>query len=79
MPNGHALSLVEARELTGAMVYALEDAASVFYVGRTRNAAKRFYQHGKAESTNLYLARRLRLSKGSVHVRLLAGHLIRRD
>jgi hypothetical protein len=65
-------TLDEARSLSGAMVYALSDKLGVFYVGRTRNPSRRFYQHKTRTGPNIYLAKRLRESGASVLVRVIS-------
>jgi len=59
-----------ARALRGSFVYALVDEGGIFYVGKTTNARRRFYQHG-AVTSNLQLARRIRKAANGLLVMVL--------
>lgn len=67
------LTLSGARALPGPVVYALSDAKGTFYIGRTKNPARRFYQHQSLTGENIYLIKRLRESGSSVQVEVLSS------
>lgn len=68
------MTLEDARSLVGPMVYALSDAMGIFYIGRTENPSRRFYQHRTFAGKNIYLNKRLRESGDAVRVYIVSSN-----
>lgn len=54
----------------GAFVYALHDKQGMFYIGKTKNARKRFFRYG-GKTLNLALKKRLSIAGDDVRVEVL--------
>lgn len=65
------LTFSEAKNVPGQFVYGLHDRSGLFYVGKTTNAAQRFYQH-RSDQVNPRLWRRVKAAGDSLRIEIIA-------